>query len=244
MAGTLTPHRNLQQITSNGASRKAHLEAITTMWIDNMGWLHGPNVVHSPLPEASTQPTITPRNVILHTNAGPHKTLWTSLFKYMARTDVTGEPHFQLDGVNASVANPAELKLVQFMPLGVRADCNAKANRWAQNGKYYGAISFETQDEGSVHNIEDDKWSIPQLHTLVCALTAICATYGVSCGSPGRWSDSGIGYHSQFPEWSIYKGKTCPGAARVRQMPYIWTTVATLLAEYGERTGWKCGQTA
>lgn len=239
---TSTPHPNLMKLVKDGSvSRYQILDELVHVTVDRNGWLHGPNITHFILPENDTQTPIAPRNVILHTNAGPHRTPWAKLMAYIARKDITGEPHFQLAGALATITNPGDLKLVQSMSVQVRADCNAKANSWWRANKRVGAISFETEDLGAA-SLQFTPWSIPQLHTLVAAITAICATYGIACATPTRWDDTGIGYHSQFPEWSIYKGKTCPGAARIRQMDYIRNTVAYYLAIYAERTGWRCGE--
>lgn len=174
------------------------------------------------MPEATSQPPIRPRNVILHTNAGPRMTPWEALVTYWRRADITGEPHFQVDMAG---------RIVQAMPVTRRADCNAKANRWLANGTYYGAVSFETQDEG-YPTLPTTPWTLPQLSAMIGALTALVVQYGVKCTAPATWDDSGIGYHSQFPQWSIYKGKTCPGAARIRQMDHVRQQVQTRVAAY------------
>lgn len=192
---------------------------------ETTGWLIGPRAIISPVePEASTQPIIRPRNAILHTNAGPAKTGWESLVTYWRRKDITGEAHFQVDMAG---------NIVQAIPVHRRADCNAKANRFTLPGKItaMGAVSFETQDEGYAA-LATTPWTVPQWEAIVGALTALVVQYGVACTAPTSWSDTGIGYHSQFPEWSIYKGKTCPGAARIRQMDSIRHEVALRVGAY------------
>lgn len=244
----MKPHPVLQQRTSAGHLWRDVLIMVTAegqggggFWVDDGGWLRGKQVKVEPIPEAYTQPVIHPRNAILHSNAGPRKTLWTSLWNYIRRLDITGEPHFQVVGVDAT--SIADGLIVQGMPFTVRADCNAKANSWWRGNKRVGAISFESEDRGSA-SLPDTPWSVGQVHVIVGALTALCVVYGVACTSTTRWDDTGIGYHSQFKEWSIYVGKTCPGAARIRQMDYIRARVAQNLLAFGEATGWKCGQGA
>ena len=173
-----------------------------TYHIDNSHLLQGPNVRHALIqPEATTQATITGRTVILHSQAGPRKTFWSDLVRFMTRADVVLEAHFlvEMDGL-----------IVQTMPTNRRADCNYKANPFAW--------SVETQDEGSA-TLATTGWTLAQVDSIAWICAALGAKYGTLDYSPcATWLDNGIGYHSQFKEWSSYTGKTCPGAARIRQM--------------------------
>jgi len=237
------PHSTLRQVVPDGRSWCDILRWITGgYYIDSWHFLRGGVAVIEPIqPEASTQEFISPRSAILHSNAGAGKTSWLALLTFWRRKDITGEAHFQVEGVDATRLEDA--RIVNGIPLNRRADCNAKANAWSWNGRRYGAISFETQDRGGA-SLATTPWSIPQLHAIIGALTCICVVYGVSCTEPANWDSSGIGYHSRFKEWSIYVGKTCPGAARIAQMAYIRDQVAQNLAAFGEATGWRCGQGA
>lgn len=199
--------------------------------------IEGPGLVYRPIPESSTQPLIEPRSAILHTNAGG--TTSKSLWAWITRASVTGEPHFQIGYAGGE----------QYMPMNRRADCNYTANRWLQSGKWFGAISFETQDNGGA-TVEITPWTAQQVRMMVNILTCICVVYGVQCSQPGAWNDSGIGHHSLFPfqgvgskAWTNVRGKTCPGRARKAQMDYVRSEVAKNLAAFGEVTGWKCGGT-
>ena len=197
-------------------------------YVNSQHMLIGPNVRHELIvPESTTQPEIYPWSIILHSQAGPRKTFWQSLLKYMNRPDVTLEAHFlvEMDGT-----------IVQTMPLNRRADCNYKANRfkvpfWGSPTGFLdvGAISFETQDEGAA-SLPNTPWTPAQLDAITNAIAAIGHKYGIPYTQPGAWTDRGVGHHSLFPEWSSYTGKTCPGAARIRQMDYVRTTAASICA--------------
>jgi hypothetical protein len=225
-------HPTLDGVALDGVTPKVDVLAYITggYSVNNYGLLVGPNVHTRLIPEAHTQPTITPRNIIDHSNAGSTPSRWENLLKWINRPEVNGEPHLQFD-MDGQVA--------QFVPFHVRADCNAKANQWYHHGVRYGAISHETADRGA-QELPRTPWSIPQFDALVAAHTVECATYRIRCTATTAWDDSGIGYHSQFPEWSIYKGKTCPGAARIRQMDELRNRVAGNLARYYELTGGGC----
>lgn len=208
-------------------------------WPDANGWIHGPTVVHQPIPEAFTQPAIVPVLAILHSNAAPALTRWESLIAYWRRSDITGEAHFQVAGVNATGDKAG--RLVQAMPVTVRADCNYKANRFLQGGRYVGAVSYETEDRGAA-TLDQTPWPVAQLGPIISSLTCIAVGWGLWCTAPAAWNDRGIGHHVQFTEWSSFTGKTCPGAARIRQMDGVRAGVATMLAEYSKATGWQCGK--
>jgi hypothetical protein len=234
------PAPGLQKKTADGRSWRDILAWITGgYWIDDEHVVHGPNLKYRPvMPEAATQPIIRPRSAILHTNAGGSSA--ASLWYWMTRADVTGEPHFQVGYAGVE----------QNMPLNRRADCNYSANRWLENGTYWGAISFETQDDGAA-TVERTPWSVAQLRAMVNILTCLCVVYGITCNQPVSWNASGIGHHSLFPfqgvlskAWTNVRGKTCPGAARKTQMDWIRAEVAKNLAAFGQETGWRCGTAA
>lgn len=231
-------HPYLRKIGRDNQSYGDVLAFITGgFWIDPNHIVHGPNLAYRAIPEAATQPKIKPRSAILHTNAGGSSS--KSLWAWISRASVTGEPHFQIGYTGSE----------QYMPLDVRADCNYSANRWLEAGQWFGAISFETQDSGGA-SVEITPWTTEQVRMMVNILTCICVVYGVQCTQPGTWNASGIGHHSLFPfqgvlskAWTNVRGKTCPGRARKAQMDFIRAEVANNLAAFGGVTGWKCGGT-
>lgn len=245
---TITPHPVLTRITGGNLWLNllqmvtAPAPGVPGYWFDANGWLQGPDVRTKPIPEAATQPEIVPHSAILHTNAG--KTGARSLWAYITRKDVTGEPHFQV-GYDV---------LEQYMPVIKRADCNYSANRWkaklASGAQVYrGAVSFETQDNGAA-TLDKTPWSPRQQQHLIGALTALCVCYGVQCTAPAVWDSSGIGHHTLHPfqgvghpAWTNVRGKTCPGRQRIAQMDHIRAEVARRLALFADATGgaWKCG---
>lgn len=235
----MTYHPYLQRKGTDGQTYGDVLKFITGGFTINPNHIvEGPGLTYRPvLPEAVEQPIIEPRNAILHTNAGG--TSSKSLWAWITRKDVTGEPHFQIGYLNSE----------QYMPLNRRADCNYSANRWLENGHWYGAISFETQDNGGA-TVETTSWSLAQITMMVNILTCLAVVYGIQCTQPSAWNASGIGHHSLFPfqgigskAWTNVRGKTCPGRARKAQMDYIRGAVANNLAAFGKVTGWKCGGT-
>lgn len=182
-------------------------------YIDRNHQLQGPKVIHDFIvPEAFTQPEIKPRTVILHSQAGPRKTPWQALVSYMKRSDITLEAHFliEMDGT-----------VVQTMPTHKRADCNYKANPFA--------IAIETQDNG-YPTLATTPWTPEQAEAIANVVAAVGHKYGIPYTSPTNYLDGGVGYHSQFPEWSTFKGKTCPGAARIRQMDWVRRRAAEVCA--------------
>lgn len=195
---------------------------MATWWVDSNHTLQGPKVIEPGvfLPEALTQAKIEPYSIILHSQSGPKKTVWTSLFNFWKRSDITGEAHFivNMDGT-----------IKQSLPLNVRADCNYKANSFKVGVSTVGAISFETQDNGAI-TLAETPWTVEQLDTLTNVIAAIGHKYGIPYTQPAKWNDRGVGHHSLFPEWSTFVGKTCPGPARIRQMDYIRQTSASICA--------------
>lgn len=191
------------------------------LYVDNQGLIQAyPHsrirVIHEILPEAWSQSTIRPYSFILHSNAGPSKTGWRNLIAYLKRTDVGIEPHFQVPRTEEEGVPT----LVQTVPVNRRADCNAKANQWFSGGESRGAVSFETGDNGSP-SLATTPWDQGQLRVLMHAMAAVGLKYNIPAQLTGEPFGRGVGYHAQFKEWSIYVGKTCPGAQRINQIPYL-----------------------
>ncbi len=225
-------HPALAGFGVDGTTPKADILAFLTggLTIDAQHQLRGPGVTVKLLPESSTQSFIAPRSAIMHSNAGRARTSWLSLWKYWARKDISGEGHAQVD---------FDGMFVQMMPFNRRADCNYKANSWLHFGTVVGAISFETQDNGA-GSLPTTPWSLPQFDKMVAALTCACICYRIRCTAPAGPYDSGIGHHSLFREWSSFVGKTCPGAARIRQMDELRRRVAENLGAYYTHAGGTC----
>jgi hypothetical protein len=205
------------QLTNNG------------YWFDtNLGILNGPRTTWAPLPENDTQPIIIPRSTILHTNAGKVAATWQQLWKFLF-TNSPKECHFDVDNTGA---------IGQFMSVTRRADCNFSANSWFHQGKLHGAVSIETGDNGAA-TVETTPWNFDQLDSIVSICTALAIQYDTGCGEVLAWDGAGIDYHTKFPyvgpgipAWTNARGKTCPGTARKRQVPFVRTIVTQRIGAY------------
>lgn len=229
---TNAPHLAFVGVGIDGKTSKVDIIKAATggYWIDALDVLHGPNVTYKPLPEASKQPLIIPRSAIMHSQSGPKRTSWQALWTFLARPDVDHESH--------TIAN-LDGSIVQLIPFTRRADCNAKANAWLRNGKIVGALSCETQDEGAP-TLDRTPWPLAQFTSTAGMLAAQAVAYRIACTAPTTWDDTGIGHHSLFKQWSIYAGKTCPGAARIRQMDELRRLVASQIATFYQYAGGTC----
>lgn len=152
-----------------------------------------------PLPENSTQPKITPKQVILHSAVSKS----SSLFTFFKRRTVVVESHFYID---------RDGDVEQYMDTGRKAD----ANRWGNSR----AISVETWDDGDP---DRTPWTAAQIEALAQLIVWISRTHGIPIRLCKTWLSPGVGYHVQFGSpgpWTPAR-KTCPGKARVRQVPQV-----------------------
>lgn len=172
-----------------------------------------PYARYRPLPEVATQPPIEPWNFILHTMAGQRTATAEALYNFIAQPANTGEPHVLLGYAD----------IIQAVPFTVRADNNAKANRWQAGSSWRGAVSVETQDNGSLVDpgIAKAPWNDYQVEHLAGLSAFLHLRYGIPIARCATWDGRGIDGHRKFPEWSIYVGKTCPGETRWNQIPTI-----------------------
>jgi len=232
----VTPHARLIGKTAAGNTRAEVLAFITGGWIISSDHLLiGPRATTQLIPEALTQEQVTLRSAILHSNAGPVGTRWEKIRNYIMQRGVDIEPHCDLN---------MDGWIAQFVPFNRKADCNFRANAWTWQGRRYGALSIETEDRGAA-TLQTTPWTLEQLDTTVATLTCAAVCYPIACTQPARWDDSGIGHHCLYPEWSVYRGKTCPGAARIRQMDYVRAGVTDRLARYGKAVPeFSCGWVA
>jgi hypothetical protein len=172
-----------------------------------------PYAAWMPIPEAATQPHILPRLLILHSEAGPALTSLENLHRYVARDDVHIEPTFILD---------MDGRMAQLVDIFTRADCSAKANPFA--------TSVETQDHGSA-TLATTAWTDQQIAQLagLAAWMHLHPAIQLPLTPVIRWDGTGVGPHRQFPEWSVYVGKTCPGNTRVAQVPLVISRARSLV---------------
>lgn len=164
-----------------------------------------PFATHKLLPENRYQPHITPYAAIWHSAVdGPGR---TSLYGYFNRDEVTLESHFHIlwDGT-----------IEQYMDTTVRADANYRANGFWKSGKYVGAISVETEDDGDPNR---RPWSPDQVAASVRLGQWIREEHPqIPAELCPEWDAPGFGYHTLFPKmWTNVRGKTCPGTIRIPQ---------------------------
>lgn len=148
-----------------------------------------PAAVHRLIPPGSSDPKITPRIAILHVDAGNAD----SLYGFFLERSGGIESHFHVkrDGT-----------VEQYRDTAYQADANYQANDFA--------ISIETQGYG------DGVWTGAQIAAIKKLLMWCQATHGIPLKKCAEWTGTGVGYHSQFPQWSPVV-KSCPGPRRILQ---------------------------
>jgi len=159
-----------------------------------------PDALWQPLPEDETQPKRerTRCTLILHSQVGNY-----DLNPFFGRGSVVVESHMQQKKTG---------KMEQMVGLDRTADANYRANSWA--------ISVETTDDGDP---DTDPWNDHQIEEMARFAAWLHENEGLPLRACSSWTDEGIGYHSQFDEWTAAKGigKTCPGKARIDQVPSV-----------------------
>jgi hypothetical protein len=161
-----------------------------------------------PLPEATSQPKITPRTVIYHTAVGRLATT-ERFFR-----DSTGvESHLMVGGPWDGPA--LDGVIWQWMTLDRQADANLDANRFA--------ISIETSDNAPLRPEDIAPWSPKQLAALVRLGNWLADTYGIPRRICPAWDQAGFGWHVLFgaPSHWTPVAKACPGPVRIRQLKDI-----------------------
>jgi hypothetical protein len=148
-----------------------------------------PFAEHKLIEPGSNDPRIKARAAILHiavTDA------W-SLFDYFKHRSGGVESHFYVTWRG---------KIEQYRDTDYQADANYRANDFA--------VSIETQGWAG------GRWNRAQRRAIKRLLVWLHEEDGIPLRKIQRWAGSGVGYHSQFVEWSPVV-KSCPGIYRIAQ---------------------------
>lgn len=162
-----------------------------------------------PLPEAESQPKITPRVVVYHTAVGTLRGV-----ERFFRDSTSIESHLMVggpwDGPDLDGA------LWQWMDLHRRADANRDANAFA--------ISVESSDNAPADPADIAPWSDKQLAMLVRFGNWAADTFAIPRRQCPAWDAAGFGWHAMWgapSHWTPSAGKVCPGPVRIRQLKEI-----------------------
>jgi hypothetical protein len=148
-----------------------------------------PFAEHKLIPPGSNDPAITPRAAILHVAVTD---VW-SLFEFFRDRSGGIESHFYITWRGV---------IEQYRDTEWEADANYRANPFA--------VSIETQGWAG------GRWNRAQRRAIKRLLLWLHEEHAIPLRKPSRWHGAGVGFHSQFPEWSPV-AKSCPGEARIAQ---------------------------
>jgi hypothetical protein len=118
------------------------------------------------------------------------------------------------NGIESTLYLPkkADQEKQQYRTLNREADANFKANSWiGDDGLRHGFTSLETQGKG------DEPWTDYQLNEIkeLCLLLSKALDFPLKV--PLAYHGRGVGYHTQFPQWTNVPSKVCPGAGKIEQ---------------------------
>jgi hypothetical protein len=116
------------------------------------------------------------------------------------------EWHFYIDkGPGAPQDIITQLRDTQY-----QADSSYLANGFWKNGRFCGAISFESEGTG------DDPWTDAQVDAIVWLFQEAHFLDGIPMQVCPAWDAQGFGYHRLFNEWN-QPYHSCPGDQKVDQ---------------------------
>ncbi|HKE98848.1 MAG TPA: peptidoglycan recognition family protein [Actinomycetes bacterium] len=156
------------------------------------------------LPDARSEPRITPRLIIVHTMVGSLR----GTEAHFRRRDVVVESHFGIGGPTDGAS--LDGAIWQWQDTGRQADANYRANAFA--------VSIETSDGGNPSR----PWSPRQLDALDRLIRAVARRHRIPLRQATRWDGSGLGWHVMWgapSQWTPV-AKTCPGPVRIRQFTH------------------------
>lgn len=158
------------------------------------------------LPDNASAPRTKPRLIILHSIVGDAQGAY-NYFKYGTSLEST----FIVAGRWGQTDWPDGF-IVQAMDTEREADANYRANPFA--------ISVETEDDGSP---DDTPWTSRQLDALAWLIATCARIHDIPIRKADAWDGTGVGWHVQFGApgpWTPVQ-KSCPGRARIAQIPLL-----------------------
>lgn len=160
---------------------------------------------------------IQPRLLLVHTNAASGEGTEESAYNWsMAKPD-NAKPHYQVDRDGSAT---------KFLPSNRRGVCNASFGSDPRTGGKNVAtwsLAIETADLGfGVGKPGGAIGFTPEQGEMVAQIIAYEARlWGFPIEYPTTWDGDGVACHTEpfeFPYWTIYKGKTCPGERKKIEM--------------------------
>lgn len=146
-----------------------------------------PSATQRPWKPYNPERFITPRVVIVHTNA------------------VNAEDPNSAGGLSWHFQVGEHGTVYEHRDTATRAAANYQANNFA--------ISIETWDGG---NPEGNPWNAEQMNALVALVGWCCDTHGIPRHIPNAWDGTGVGFHRMHSEWNN-PVHSCPGNTRAAQ---------------------------
>lgn len=160
-----------------------------------------PQATWMPIPGNHTTGGNSPRLVIVHTMEG---TL-AGTDSWFRNPQARASTHFGV-GYNGTT--------YQWVDTKNRAWANAGANGYS--------ISIENEGKGS------EPFTAAQIEANAAIYAWAHKTLGIPLQYASSHSGSGLGYHRQFPQWSL-GGTSCPGTKRIEQIPQIMKRAAEIV---------------
>lgn len=159
--------------------------------------------------------TITPRLTLVHTNAASAESSLQSAINWGNAASANTKPHYL---VNA----PQPTKVV---PTNRRAIANATVDAY-QEGRGDVAewsIAIETADAGFGPGDPGEAGGFLYDHAEIVAriLAYESIVWNIPLEYPTTWWGAGTACHTEpfeYPYWTLYRGKTCPGREKKRQI--------------------------
>lgn len=129
------------------------------------------------------------------------------------------------NGIESHLYTPKDpdARREQYRDTNREADANFRANSWVDSdGKRHGYISWEFMGLGG------GKYNKYQLSEMFRVLPILSKEHDFPLKVPTGPKSKGVGFHTQFNDWSNVAGKICPGPERIQQ---YWDIIVPWMKE-------------
>lgn len=159
--------------------------------------------------------TITPRLTLVHTNAASGESSLQASINWGNAASANTKPHYHVNAPQPTKVVPTNRRAIANATVDAYQDGHGDVAEWS--------IAIETADAGFGTGKPGEAGGFLYDHAEIVAriLAYESIVWNIPLSYPTEWFGTGTACHTEpfeYPHWTLYRGKTCPGREKKRQI--------------------------